>query len=73
MSRRKRSCTRKQIDENDYTQMPINGFLSSGKILTLKLEADLITLSACDTARGRTGDHDFAALPSALWLRAHVR
>jgi CHAT domain-containing protein len=55
-----------KIAEGDYTKMPVNGFLSSGKILKLKLNADLVTLSACDTARGRTIEHDFAALPSAL-------
>lgn len=57
---------RVKIAEGDYTKTPINGFLSSGKILKLKLQAELVTLSACDTARGRTVDHDFAALPSAL-------
>jgi CHAT domain-containing protein len=55
-----------KIGEDDYTKMPVNGFLSSGKILKMKLDAELVTLSACDTARGRTVDHDFAALPSAL-------
>jgi len=52
--------------ENDYTGMPANGFLASGKILTLKLDAELVTLSACDTARGRTVDAQFVGLPSAL-------
>ncbi|MDD1474274.1 CHAT domain-containing protein, partial [Dolichospermum sp. ST_sed4] len=34
-----------------------NGFLTSGEILDLKLNAELIVLSACDTGRGRiTGD-----------------
>lgn len=57
---------RRKIAEDDYTQIAVNGFLSSGKILKLKLNADLVTLSACDTARGRLVEHDFAALPSAL-------
>ena len=34
-----------------------NGFLSAKEILKLKLKADLVVLSACDTGRGRiTGD-----------------
>lgn len=43
-----------------------NGFLASGKILQLKLDADLVTLSACDTVRGRTGQAEFVGLPSAF-------
>jgi CHAT domain-containing protein len=43
-------------------ELPYNGFLASGKILML----DLVTLSACDTARGRTDQHQFAGLPTAL-------
>ena len=34
-----------------------NGFLTSGEIFDLKLKADLVVLSACDTGRGKiTGD-----------------
>src|SRR5262249_47133203 len=43
-----------------------NGFLASGKILQLRLDADLVTLSACDTVRGRTGQAEFVGLPSAF-------
>jgi CHAT domain-containing protein len=57
---------RTKIAEGDYTKIPVNGFLSSGKILKMKLKADLVTLSACDTARGRTIEYDFAGLPTAL-------
>jgi len=46
--------------------LPFNGFLASGKILTLALDADLVTLSACDTARGRLEFSQFVGLPSAL-------
>jgi CHAT domain-containing protein len=52
--------------ESDYSGMPANGFLAAGKILTLNLNAELVTLSACDTARGRTVDAQFIGLPSAL-------
>jgi hypothetical protein len=48
------------------SDMPFNGFLASGKILTLGLHADLVTLSACDTARGRLEDQQFVGLPSAF-------
>lgn len=43
-----------------------NGFLASGKIIQLRLDADLVTLSACDTVRGRTGQAEFVGLPSAF-------
>lgn len=46
--------------------LPFNGFLTAGKILLLGLDAELVTLSACDTARGRTDQHQFAGLPNAL-------
>jgi CHAT domain-containing protein len=52
--------------------LPFNGFLASGKILTLALDADLVTLSACDTARGRLDSSQFVGLPSAF-LAAGVR
>lgn len=47
-------------------KLPFNGFLASGKILLLDLDADLVVLSACDTARGRTNQHQFVGLPSAF-------
>jgi CHAT domain-containing protein len=47
-------------------EMPFNGFLASGKVLTLDLNADLVTLSACDTARGRLSEQQFVGLPSAF-------
>lgn len=47
-------------------EMPFNGFLTAGKIMILNLDAELVTLSACDTARGRTTDHQFAGLTSAF-------
>jgi CHAT domain-containing protein len=43
-----------------------NGFLASGKIIQLRLDADLVTLSACDTVRGRTSQAEFVGLPSAF-------
>src|SRR5262249_53836999 len=43
-----------------------NGFLASGKIIHLKLNADLVTLRRCDTVRGRTGQAEFVGLPSAF-------
>lgn len=46
--------------------IPFNGFLSAGKVLTLNLDADLVTLSACDTARGRVRSQQFVGLPSAF-------
>jgi CHAT domain-containing protein len=54
-------------DQSSNPDSPIaNGFLASGKILQLKLNADLVTLSACDTVRGRTGQAEFVGLPSAF-------
>jgi CHAT domain-containing protein len=47
-------------------EIPFNGFLASGKVLTLDLNADLVTLSACDTARGRLSEQQFVGLPSAF-------
>ncbi len=47
-------------------EMPFNGFLASGKILTLTLNTELVTLSACDTARGRLDTSQFVGLPSAF-------
>ena len=53
--------------QSSNSDSPIaNGFLASGKILQLKLDADLVTLSACDTVRGRTGQAEFVGLPSAF-------
>jgi CHAT domain-containing protein len=46
--------------------LPVNGFLSGRKILLATLDADLVTLSACDTARGRTDEHQFSGLPLAF-------
>ena len=50
---------------SDY-KIPYNGFLASGKVLSLKLNAELVTLSACDTARGRVEQAQFVGLPSAF-------
>jgi CHAT domain-containing protein len=35
-------------------------------IIQLRLDADLVTLSACDTVRGRTGQAEFVGLASAF-------
>lgn len=48
------------------SDLPLNGFLASGKVLGLHLDAELIALSACDTARGRTQLAEFVGLPSAF-------
>ena len=53
-------------------KFPYNGFLASGKVLSFKLNAELVTLSACDTARGRVEQAQFVGLPSAF-LAAGVR
>jgi len=50
----------------DFDSPIANGFLASGKIIQLKLNADLVTLSACDTVRGRTGQAEFVGLASAF-------
>ena len=47
-------------------KIPFNGFLTSGKILFLNLNAELVTLSACDTARGRANEYEPASLPKAF-------
>jgi CHAT domain-containing protein len=56
----------RQPQDANSSAASVNGFLTSGKILTLDLNADLVTLSACDTARGRTTQSEFQGLPSAL-------
>ncbi len=41
----------------DEKSDPYNGFLTSGEIFTMKLNADLVVLSACNTGQGNiTGD-----------------
>lgn len=42
------------------------GFLTSGQILKSNLQADLVVLSACDTARGRVAEEEIVGLPASL-------
>jgi CHAT domain-containing protein/Flp pilus assembly protein TadD len=45
------------INQNKQTNNDGNGLLTAGEILDLKLNAELVVLSACDTGRGKiTGD-----------------
>lgn len=45
------------ITPTDEKQDPLSGFLTSGDIFEMKLKADLVVLSACNTGQGRiTGD-----------------
>ncbi len=62
----KKSARLTPFEQQNGIDLPYNGFLASGKILTLNLDADLVTLSACDTARGRTYEQQFVGLPSAF-------
>jgi CHAT domain-containing protein len=42
------------------------GFLTSGEILTINLQADLVVLSACDTGSSRVTEDNIVGLPSSL-------
>ena len=49
-------------EQSDMGINPRDGLLTSGEILGLQLQADLVVLSACNTARGRITDYGVIGL-----------